>query len=150
MVSDWTMIVAAVALFVSLFLVWSHQLSASTIARYGATGTFDGVPRSPDGWQVYSTADVLLTLLAAGLVVAAVWGSRSLRLVLVGAVAVALAFVVHAVMTPPTNGATVFDVGTGRYAATGASSGAGEWMAIVALALAAAALLLSLSADSYE
>ncbi len=134
-------------LLVSLFLVWSHQLSPAVVRRYGGTGTFDGIPRAPDAWQLYTAADVLLALVAAALLVAALWGPRALRLVLVGAVAVALAFVVHAIAVPPTNGADVFDPGTGTYISTGASSGPGEPLALAALALAAAALLLSLAAD---
>jgi hypothetical protein len=41
----------------------------------------------------------------------------------------------------------VFDPSTGIYVATGASSGSGEPLALVALGLAAVALLVSLSAD---
>ena len=141
------MLAAAAVLLVSLFLVWSHQLSAAIVRRYGSTGTFDGVPRAPDAWQLYTAADVLLALVAAALLVAALWGARSLRIVLVAAVAVAIAFVAHAVAVPPTNGANVFDPSTGTYVATGASSGPGEPLALAALAVAAAALLLSLSAD---
>jgi hypothetical protein len=141
------MVAAAVLLLVSLFLVWSHQLSPAIVRRYGATGTFDGVPRTPDAWQLYTAADVLLVLVAAALVVAATWGDRTLRKVLVAAVAVAIAFVAHAIAVPPTNGANVFDPRTGAYVATGASSGAGETLALAALALAAAALLLSLTTD---
>jgi len=142
------MVAAAALLLVSLFLVWSHQLSSAVVRRYGATGTFDGVPRAPDAWQLYTAADVLLALLAVALVVAALRGNRALRIVLVGAVAVAIAFVVHAIAVPPTNGANVFDPRTGAYVATGASSGPGEALALVALALAAAALLASLTADA--
>jgi hypothetical protein len=141
------MVAAAVVLLVSLFIAWSHQLSPAIVRRYGATGTFDGVPRAPDAWQLYTVADVLLALVAAALLVAASWGVRALRLVLVGAVAVALAFVAHAVVVPPTNGANVLDPRTGAYVATGASSGPGEPLALAALALAATALLLSLRAD---
>jgi hypothetical protein len=141
------MVAAAVLLLVSLFLVWSHQLSPAIVRRYGATGTFDGVPRTPDAWQLYTAADVLLALVAAALVVAATWGDRTLRRVLVAAVAVAIAFVAHAIAVPPTNGANVFDPRTGAYVATAASSGAGETLALAALAVAAAALLLSLTTD---
>jgi hypothetical protein len=141
------MVVAAVALVVSLFLVWSHQLSASLIARYGSTGVFDGVPRAPDAWQVYTAADVLLTLVAVGLLAAALLGDRTLRLVLLAVVAIGLAFVVHAIGTPPTNGADIFDPHTGHYVATGAGSGSGEVVALVALALAATALIVSLASD---
>jgi hypothetical protein len=142
------MVAAAALLLVSLFLVWSHQLSAAVIRRYGATGTFDGIPRAPDAWQLYTAADVLLALLAVALLLAALRGNRTLRMVLVAAVAIAIAFVVHAVAVPPTNGANVFDPRTDGYIATGASSGPGETLALVALALAAAALLVSFTADT--
>jgi hypothetical protein len=146
-VADWTMTAAAVLLLISLFLVWSHQLSAAVVLRYAGTGTFDGVPRNPDAWQVYTTADVLLALLSVGLLVAALRGGRTIRLVLTGAIAIALAFVVHALGTPPTDGANVFDPATGSYVATGARAGIGVTVALIALAAAAAALLLSFTAD---
>jgi hypothetical protein len=142
------MMAAAVLLLVSLFLVWSHQLSAAAVVRSAGTGVFDGIPRNPDAWQVYTTADVLLALLAVGLLVAAARGGRTLRMVLTAAVAIALAFVVHALSTPPTNGADLFDPATHRYVSTGAHAGIGVTVALVALAVAAAALLLSFTADS--
>jgi hypothetical protein len=139
------MTAAAVLLLISLFLVWSHQLSAAVVARYAGTGAFDGIPRNPDAWQVYTTADVLLALLSVGLVVVALRGGQTLRMALIAAIA--LAFVVHALGTPPTNGASVFDPATRSYVATGAHAGIGVTVALVALAIAAAALLLSLTAD---
>jgi hypothetical protein len=141
------MMAAGVLLLISLFLVWSHQLSAAAVERYAGTGIFDGIPRNPDAWQVYTAADVLLALLSVGLIVAALRGGRTIRMVLTGAVALALAFVVHALGTPPTNGASVFAPATRSYVATGAHAGVGVTVALVALALAAAALLLSLTAD---
>jgi hypothetical protein len=141
------MMAAGVLLLISLFLVWSHQLSAAVVTRYAGTGTFAGIPRNPDAWQVYTSADVLLALLSVGLFVAAVRGGRTFRIVLTAAVAIALAFVVHALGTPPTNGASVFDPATESYVATGAHAGIGVTVALVALAIAAAALLLSLTAD---
>jgi hypothetical protein len=142
------MMAAGVLLLISLFLVWSHQLSAAVVTRYAGTGTFDGIPRNPDAWQVYTSADVLLALLSVGLLVTALRGGRTLRIVLTAAVAIALAFVVHALGTPPTNGADVFDPATRTYVATGAHAGIGVTVALVALAVAAAALLLSFTADS--
>jgi hypothetical protein len=141
------MMAAGVLLLISLFLVWSHQLSAAVVERYAGTGVFDGIPRNPDAWQVYTAADVLLALLSVGLIVAALRGGRTIRMVLTGAVAIALAFVVHALGTPPTNGASVFAAATRSYVATGAHAGVGVTVALVALAVAAAALLLSLTAD---
>ena len=141
------MVAAAVLLLVSLFLVWSHQLPPALVRRYGATGTLDGVPRAPDAWQLYTAADVLLALVAASLLVAALWGVRTLRVALVAGVALAIAFVAHAIVVPPTNGANVFDPRTGAYVGTGASSGPGEALALAALAVAVGALALSLTAD---
>ena len=146
-VADWTMMAAAVLLLISLFLVWTHQLSAAVVTRYAGTGTFDGIPRNPNAWQVYTSADVLLALLSVGLMLAALRGGRTLRMVLTAAVAIALAFVVHALGTPPTNGASVFDPATRSYVVTGAHAGIGVTVALVALAAAAAGLLLSLTAD---
>ena len=48
---------------------------------------------------------------------------------------------------PPTNGAVLFDAATSRYVATGATSGAGERAAFVALLLGAAGVGLSYSVD---
>src|ERR1700735_4916180 len=106
------MMAAGVLLLISLCLVWSHQLSAAVVTKYAGTGMFDGIPRNPDAWQVYTTADVLLALLSVGLRAAALRGGRTIRRVLIAAVAIALAFVVHALGTPPTNGASVFDPAT--------------------------------------
>jgi hypothetical protein len=141
------MMAASVLLLISLLLVWTHQLSPAVVARYAGTGTFDGIPRNPDAWQVYTSADVLLALVSVGLMVAALRGGRTIRMVLIAAVAVALAFVVHALGTPPTTGASVFAPATRSYVATGAHAGIGVTVALVALAAAAAALLLSITAD---
>ncbi|MFZ0387367.1 MAG: hypothetical protein WAL22_17020 [Solirubrobacteraceae bacterium] len=146
-VADWAMMAAALLLLISLFLVWSHQLSPAVVAHYAGTGTFAGIPRNPDAWQVYTTADVLLALVSVGLLVAALRGGRTIRMMLTAAVAVALAFVVHALGTPPTNGANVFNPATRDYVAIGAHAGIGVTVALIALALGAAALLLSFTGD---
>lgn len=111
----WLAALGAVALFVSLFLTWSHQPSR-----------LQGVPPGANPWQVYTYWDVLLALLAAGVVVAA-FGSRRARALTAAAVAVALAFVAHAVAVPPTN-IGVADVR--------AAAGAGETLALIGLAAA--------------
>src|ERR1700759_4032711 len=146
-VADWLMTVAALILLLSLFLPWSHQFSASFLAHHRGSAVLEGVPRDPDAWQVYSVADVLLALLAGGLLAVALWGGRTRRLALAIAVVVALAFAVHAMSVPPTNGAVLFDAATSRYVATGATSGAGERAAFVALLLGAAGVGLSYSVD---
>ncbi len=143
------MVIAGVALLASLFLPWSHQLSASVRAHYGASAALRGVPRDPTAWQVYSAVDVVLALLAGGLLASALRGGRPARLVLMVALAVAAAFTLHALSTPPTNGAALFDpalhppgdvpnaVGAGR----------GETLALIALALGIGGLALSFTAD---
>jgi hypothetical protein len=141
-VADWLVLVGAVALFVSLFLTWSHQLPV----RGGLAGSpaISDVPPDPTAWQVYSVADLLLVLLALVLVAVARRG-RSLpaRATTLGAVGVALTFVVHAAGHAPTDG--VYLPSLGSYGT--AASGGGETVAIVALCLAAAGLLLSLVFD---
>ncbi len=148
-VADWLMLVAAPLLLGSLFLTWSHQLSASLLARYGGTAILQGVPRDPTAWQVYSTADVLLALLAVALVAIALRGGRPARRAVVVAVAIALAFTVHALSVPPTNGATVFDPASSppAYVPNDPAAGPGETLALIALALGLAGLLLSFTVD---
>ncbi len=146
-VADWLMTVAALILLLSLFLAWSHQFSAAFLAHHRGSAFLQGVPHDPDAWQVYSVADVLLALLAAGLLAVALWGGRARRRALAIALAVALAFTVRAVSVPPTNGAVLFDPTSSAYVATGATSGAGETVALIALVLGAAGVALSYSVD---
>jgi hypothetical protein len=143
------MVLAGLALLGSLFLPWSHQLSPALRAQYGATAALQGVPSDPTAWQVYSVADVLLALLAAGLLAAALRGGRPARLVLMAAFAVAVAFTVHALSLAPTNGALVFDSGLAGagYAPNSASAGPGETLALAALGLGLAGLALSFTTD---
>src|ERR1700748_272253 len=75
-VADWLMTVAALILLLSLFLPWSHQFSASFLAHHRGSAVLEGVPRDPDAWRVYSVADVLLALLAGGVLGGALWGGR--------------------------------------------------------------------------
>ncbi|MGZ4166648.1 MAG: hypothetical protein ACXVR1_01785 [Solirubrobacteraceae bacterium] len=148
-ISDWLMAIAAPLLLGSLFLTWSHQLSASLRARYGATAALAGVPVDPNAWQVYSAADVLLALVAVGLFLVALLGGRGRRVVLALALAVALGFVIHALSVPPTNGAVVFDptlTPPGDTANT-VSPGAGEVLALVALGLGSVGVALAFTVD---
>jgi len=164
------------ALFGSLFLTWSHQFSSAFLVQWGASDAVRGVPHDPTAWQVYSAADVLLGLLSAGLVIIAVRGlrgaggasrrggaegagsagratgagrARSPRTAAIGAAGVALAFTLHAVGTPPSNGTNIFDpsLSVTSYVANTPTSGAGETVAIIALVAAIAGLLLSLMSD---
>ena len=143
----------------SLFLPWSHQLSAGYATVFGASGALDGLPRDPTAWQVYSAVDVLLALLGATLLTLALIGAssrpafsplRSGRVALGVLIAclLAVAFVVHALGAPPTNGVI-------PATAPGASSpgvgvpanqptdGVGETVALVALGLAIGGLAVS-------
>lgn len=148
-IADWLMALAAPILIGSLFLTWSHQFSASFASRYGGTALLQGVPRDPTAWQVYSVADVLLAAVAGGLLAVALWGGRTRRLVLALALAVALAFTVHALSVPPTNGAVAFDPSPRppAYAPNSPAAGAGETLAMVALVMGSAGVLLSYSVD---
>jgi hypothetical protein len=147
--ADWLIVVGAVALFGSLFLTWSHQLSGQFLNTFGSSELLDGVPHDPTAWQVYSTVDVLLALLTAALIAAALFGSRAVRLaVLIGA-AIALAFTLHALGTPPTEGTNIFNpsLSVPNYVSPGATAGAGETIAIIGLVLAIAGLAVSFTAD---
>lgn len=143
MAADWLLLAAAPILIGSLFLTWSHQLSPGLRAQYGATALLRGVPANPDAWQVYSIADVLLLLLVLGLLAVALRGGRSPRRALALALLVALAFTVHALGAPPTNGTLVFDAAANGYVANPVGAGAGEVVALIALVLGLAAVALS-------
>jgi hypothetical protein len=145
--ADWLMVLAGPILLGSLFLTWSHQFSRSFRAQYGGSAALQGVPPDPTAWQLYSIADVLLALVAVGLLTAALRGTRTARLVLTPALALALAFTIRALDVPPTNGANVFDPTAGRYAANAPSAGAGETVAVIALGLGLAGAVLSFTAD---
>jgi hypothetical protein len=142
LIPDRTVVLGALGLVVSLFLTWSHQLPRALLAEPGAGIAFQGVPRDPTGWQVYSAADVLLALLAAGLVAAVIVGRRRPRVVALLGIATATAFVAHAVAVPPTNGATLLNTRAAvpSYLASMATAGAGETVALASLAIAAVGL----------
>jgi hypothetical protein len=148
-ISDWLMAIAGPLLLGSLFLTWSHQLSAGVRARYGATAALAGVPADPTAWQVYSGADVLLALVAGGFMVVALWGGQARRIALALGLAVAVAFVVHALGSPPTNGALLFDptLTPPGYSANAVGSGAGEVLALIALVLGGAGVALAFTVD---
>jgi hypothetical protein len=147
--ADWAMVLGGVVLLISLFLPWSHQLSASVRARYGASAALRGVASDPTAWQVYSAVDVGLALLAGGLLAGALHGGRTARLGLMAALAVAAAFTLHALSVPPTNGATLFDPGLSPpgYTPNPPGAGPGETLALVALGLGLGGLALSFTAD---
>jgi hypothetical protein len=149
MLADWLIVVGAVGLLVSLFLTWSHQFSARFLAQWGASAQLRGVPHDATAWQVYSVADVILALLAAGLLAVALAGGRAARLGAAVAAAIALGFTLHALSTPPTNGANIFDpsLSVPHYVSNSPSAGSGETIAIAALTIAIMGLILSFTAD---
>src|SRR5579862_4627951 len=125
-------------------MTWSHQFSPAFRAAWGSDPALAGVPRDPTAWQVYSAADVLLALVAGGIASAAFVGRRRARLLTLAPVAIALAFVIHALGVPPTNGVGVTSVAG---VVDHPTSGFGELMALIALGIATLGLLLSLTAD---
>ncbi len=146
-IADWLVVVGAAGLFASLFLAWSHQFSRAFLAEWGTSAQLQGIPHDPTAWQVYSTADAVLAVLAVALVAVALRGGPRIRFVALLAAAGALAFTIHALSVPPTNGATIFDPSTGTYAPNSPASGAGEVVAVVGLGLAILGLALSFTAD---
>jgi len=146
-VADWLVIVGAIALLASLFLTWSHQFSPAFLAEWGSSAQLQGVPHDPTAWQVYSTADVVLAVLAVALVLVALRGGPRVRFVALLAAAGALAFTIRALGVPPTNGTTIFDPSTGAYAPNSPASGAGEVVAVIGLGLAMLGLAVSFTAD---
>lgn len=150
LIAGWLTLIGAAGLFLSLFLTWSHQLPSSVLAVSGTSPALRGVPRDPTAWQVYSIMDVVLALLAVAVMVVALVGrSRWPRVGVLLAGVAASAFIAHALSSPPTNGVLVLNpVATApRYLSSAATSGAGEVLALVSLALAGAGLLLSLATD---
>ncbi|MGZ4239782.1 MAG: hypothetical protein ACXVWT_27510 [Solirubrobacteraceae bacterium] len=135
-IADWLIVFGALLLLLSLFLTWSHQFSNSFVQEVGAD-QLRGIPRDPTAWQVYSIADVLLALLAAALVVAALVAGRGARISALVAAALALVFTIHASNVAPTNGVNIAapDAGVAHLMPSTATSGGGEVLAIVGLAL---------------
>ncbi len=147
--ADWLIVFGAVGLFVSLFLTWSHQFSPAFLAAWGSSAQLQGVPHDPTAWQVYSSADVILALLAGLLAAVALVGSRPARIVALLAAAIGLAFTIHALSVPPTNGAAIFNPFSSPpgYVPNSPAAGAGETVALAALGVAIAGLLVSFTAD---
>jgi len=149
LIADWLIAIGGVGLFTSLFLVWSHQLSPALLAIPGATVGLQGVPPDATGWQVYSVADAALAALAAALALAALIGRRPLRATLVPFVVIGLAFALHALSSPPTNGVRIVNPGTliPVYAPISPTAGVGETVAVLALVVALVGIALSLISD---
>jgi len=143
--ADWLMVIGAPILFASLFLTWSHQFSPAFLAQYGHSPAIQEIARNPTAWQVYSVVDLLLALLAGGLLTVALRGSRAGRVAVLLGLAVALAFTVHALATPPTHGVDLFNPGLTPPADSPdhPTSGAGEIVALVGAGLGLGGVLLS-------
>lgn len=146
-IADWLMVLGAPLLAVSEFLTWSHQFSRGFLARYAGTPALAGIPHDPTAWQVYSVADVLLAVLAAGLLAAALRGARPARIAVLLGLLVALLFVLHALGTPPTKGADLFDPAIGGYTPNHPVAGPGELVALVGIGLGLVGVLVSFTAD---
>jgi hypothetical protein len=142
---DWIILVGGIALLVSLFLTWSHQFSPAVLRDLRAAPWLRSVPRDPTAWQVYSAMDVVLALLAAAVIAAALGGGRRFRAGVALAVGVGLAFTLHALSVPPTNGANIYGpaLGVAAYVPNAPAAGVGETVAIAALGLALVGLLVS-------
>ena len=148
-ISDWLMLLGAPILLGSLFLTWSHQFSAAFVARYAHTTALNGIPRDPTAWQVYSVADGLLAVLAAGLLAVALRGARPARIAVLLGLVIALLFTLHALGTPPTHGADLFDpsLSPPSYTPNHPTAGAGEVVALIGLGLGITGVLVSFTAD---
>lgn len=149
LVGDWLIVVGAVGLFLSLFLTWSHQFSSAFLAQWGSSDQLRGIPHDPTAWQVYSAADVLLALVALGLVVTALVGGRRIRAAAAVASAIALAFTLHALAHPPSQGANIFDpaLSVPNYFPNAPAAGVGETLAILGLVIALVGLAVSYAGE---
>jgi hypothetical protein len=149
LLADWLIMLGGAGLLVSLFLTWSHQFSPAFLAEWGASDQLRGVPHDPTAWQLYSAADVILALLAGGLIAIALVGRRSGRLLALIAAGIGLAFTLHALSVPSTNGANIFDpsLAVPNYFPNSPEAGPGETVAIAALGVAIVGLGLSFTAD---
>jgi hypothetical protein len=148
-ISDWLMVLGAPILLGSLFLPWSHQFSAGFVARYAHTPALTGIPRDPTAWQVYSVVDLLVAVLAAGLFAVALRGARPARIAVLLGLMIALAVTLHALGTPPTRGANLFDpsLTPPGYTPNHPTAGAGEVVALIGLGLGIGGVLISFTAD---
>jgi hypothetical protein len=147
---DWLLVLAAVLLFASLFLTWSHQLPHALLVLFGTSDTLQSVPRDPTAWQVYSSADILLALFAGGLVAVALTGTRAARIAAFMASFAALVFVIHTIASPPMVGVqNLFSPSNSvpQYYPLSPGAGIGETVALFALLLAIAGLIVSFTTD---
>lgn len=145
-VGNLLILAGAAGLLASLFLTWSHQFSPALLSQLAGSPLLRDVPHDPDAWQVYSVVDVALAALASALVLVAALGGWRARLGVLAASAPALAFTLHALAVPPTNGADISGVAAGaRNVPNSPGAGVGETVALAALAVAITGLAVSLS-----
>ena len=92
---------------------------------------------------------MLLALLSVALIVVALVGRRGLRIAALVAAAIALAFSLHALSKPPTNGANIFSpsVTGSTYVSSNPTAGPGVTVAIAGLGAAIVGLALSLAVE---
>jgi hypothetical protein len=148
--ANWLVLAGAVLLFGSLFLTWSHQLPRELLVLFGTAEKLQGVPRDPTAWQVYSSADIALALLSAGLFWAAAAGTRRWRLVAFGVSFAGLVFVIGALVSPPQNAlGRLFDPSNAvpQYMHVSPGAGVGETVALLALLLAVTGLGMNLAGE---
>lgn len=139
------MVAGGAALFASLFLTWSHQFPPSLRSVPALSVALRGVPPDATAWQVYSIADVLLATVAAALVAVALAGHRGARIAVALAAAIGLAFALHAMSVPPTNGLDVVNPASPSHSYIGrayARAGVGETVAVAGLAAGLVGALL--------
>ena len=86
-------------------------------------------------------------MLAAGLFAVALRGAPPARIAVLLGLVVAMLFTLHALGTPPTKGADLYDAATGHYYPDHPSSGVGEVVALIAIGLGLGGVLLSFTAD---
>jgi hypothetical protein len=132
-------VAGAAVLLGSLLLTWSHQITPALRARVAPVALF-GVPGDASALQVYAIAGEVLAGLALGMAAAGLWGRRRVCLGLVGGVIVAIAFTVHALVNPPTNG-LLLAAGPEHYLNVHARPGAGEPVAVAGLIASGLGLL---------
>jgi hypothetical protein len=147
--ADWLILAGGVLVVGSLFLTWSHQISPSLLALYGSSSVLRGIPHNPTAWQLYSIADLLLAALGVSLAVVAAVGSRTARMTIAGAAAIAVGFVLHAISTPPTNGVSMANPATvpATYYPNHPTAGIGATVALIGLVVALVGLALSFTSD---
>ena len=92
---------------------------------------------------------MILALIGVALIVVALGGARRVRVGMIVVCAIALAFVLHALGAPPTNGANIFDpsLSVPNYVPIAPHAGPGITVEIWSLGAALAGLSLSFTVE---